>query len=41
MALLVQIGIYHEDSVDTPFGAKPAIVLSDFDDETQSLDVAI
>lgn len=38
---VVQIGIYHADNGQNPFGTKPAIVLSEFEDDTESLDVAI
>ncbi len=38
---VVQIGIFHQGSEETPFGSKPAVLLSDFNDDSQSLDVAI
>ena len=38
---VVRIGLYHSDNDNNPFGTKPAIVLSDFEDDTESLDVAI
>lgn len=36
----VQIGIYHTDTGDNPLGSKPTILLTDFEDSTQSLEVA-
>jgi hypothetical protein len=38
---VIRIGIYHTDNGENPFGTKPAIVLSDLEDETESIDVAI
>ena len=36
----IQLGIYHEDSGDGPQGTKPALILSDFDQDTTSLEVS-
>lgn len=37
----IEIGIYHTDTGDNPLGSKPSILLTDFEDSTQSLEVAV